>query len=342
MKVTPQEHSTITSFFNQALDKGAIEHAPIIAVHKLTGDASSRNYYRLQTTSANYIVCLDQPFSAQRHPFLEVHQFLQQTGVRVPVIYDYDGPGGLLLEEDLGDHTLLAYSKNFTPQTELTTYKKCVDIMLKFQSTSLKKKSYSFQQLQFDQAKLDREVSFSIHHFLSFLAGSRSAKWSQDAERIKSEFKQINQALSAREKVFTHRDFHSRNIVVKQEELVVIDFQDARMGLPQYDLVSLLEDCYYGLDHANKENLKKYYFSQLPGIANDQRDYQSFSHHYDLATIQRVFKAIGTFAFIFNTKSDARYLKYIGFALEKIKKIMQRHPSLHPLKESLLSIYYEN
>ena len=342
MKITPQEHSTITSFFNRSLDKGAIEQAPIIAVHKLTGDASSRKYYRLQTTSANYIACLDQPFSEQRHPFLEVHQFLQQTGVRVPAIYDCDGPKGLLLEEDLGNNTLLTYGKNFTPQTELTTYKKCIDIMVKFQSAALKKKSYSFQQLQFDQAKLDQEVNFSLHHFLSFLVGSRSAKWSRDVERIKDEFKQINQALSAREKVFTHRDFHSRNIVVKQEELVVIDFQDARLGLPQYDLVSLLEDCYYELDSANKENLKKYYFSQLPCIANDQRDYQSFSHHYDLTTMQRVFKAIGTFAFIFNTKSDARYLKYIGFALEKIKKIMHRHPSLRPLKESLLSIYYEN
>ena len=318
MKITPQEHSTITSFFNRSLDKGAIEQTPIIAVHKLTGDASSRRYYRLQTTSTSYIACLDQPFSEQSYPFLEVHQFLQQTGTRIPAIYDRDGPGGLLLEEDLGDNTLLAYGKNFTPKTELTTYKKCVDIMVRFQSTSLKKKNYSFQQLQFDQAKLDREVNFSIHHFLRFLAGPRSTKWSQDVERIKSEFTQINQAISARKKVFTHRDFHSRNIVVKQGELVVIDFQDARLGLPQYDLVSLLEDCYYELDNANKENLKKYYFSQLPSIADDQRDYQSFSHHYDLATIQRVFKAIGTFAFIFNTKSDARYLKYIGFALEKI------------------------
>jgi aminoglycoside/choline kinase family phosphotransferase len=159
---------------------------------------------------------------------------------------------------------------------------------------------------------------------------------------VYDEFQKIHGRLIEKEMVLTHRDFHSRNIMVKNDELIIIDFQDARWGIPQYDLVSLLEDCYYELDSTVKENLKKYYYNALESVVKDQGSFEEFCSLYDDMAIQRVFKAIGSFAYIYNKRSDVRYLKYIGFAMEKLKRIMLKSPKYDILRKSIFKFYYDS
>lgn len=140
--------------------------------------------------------------------------------------------------------------------------------------------------------------------------------------------------------MLTHRDFHSRNIMVKNNELIFIDFQDARWGIPQYDLVSLLEDCYYELAPANREALKKHYFNQLPASAHGQGSWADFNCNYDDMLFQRVFKAVGSFSYIYATRQDARYLKYIGFGMEKIRRALMADERYARLRQALFSAYY--
>ena len=130
--------------------------------------------------------------------------------------------------------------------------------------------------------------------------------------------------------------------MAKNHELAIIDFQDARLGIPQYDLVSLIDDCYYEIAHANKEDLKKYYFEHLFQIVDDQKNYTDFIYFYDLVCIQRTFKVLGTFSSLFNLKSKFQYLKYIGSAFEKLRKTMDKYTEFHSLKKNLASIYYGN
>ena len=342
MKSLDNSKAFIKSLFKSSLLKNAVKQEGIKEINRMSGDASSRIYYRLKTDSQSYVVCLDGSFSDESYPFLEVHKFLTQAKINVPLIHDFDSKKGYLLEEDLGDDTLLKYSSNFTVTQELEVYKKCVDLLIKFQCCPLGKNNYSFQQLRFDSQKLYSEVDFTINHFFNFLLGEKVKKWEGEIENVRKELKKVSDIIAEKSMVFTHRDYHSRNIMVKNGEFVIIDFQDARWGLPQYDLVSLLDDCYYELDSVNKENVKKYYFSQLSSIVDDQNSYCDFSYFYDLMCIQRVFKAIGTFVFIFNSRSDERYLKYIAFAFEKLKKILWKHQEFYRLRKSLAMIYYEN
>ena len=129
--------------------------------------------------------------------------------------------------------------------------------------------------------------------------------------------------------------------MVKNNELIVIDFQDARMGIPQYDLVSLLEDAYYEIGRQNKYNLKKYYWSNFLEDKKYQSSFEEFERLYSLMSIQRIYKAIGSFSFIHTTRGDVRYLKYIGFCFEKLRSVMNSLPELRDLKNTLSKIYYE-
>ena len=308
---------------------------PLESITEIAGDASSRKYFRLTTSSKSYVACLDRPFSKDNYPFIEVQQFLSQLNIPVPRLYHVEPSHGYLLQQDLGDTTLLHYSSQFDPKKELNTYKKCIDVLVRFQSCHLAPAAHSFQKKAFDEQTLNREVDFSIEHLSNFLLKDHS-RWQQEIHSIRDDFAQINKIIAQKSMVFTHRDFHSRNLMATKDGIVVIDFQDARMGLPQYDLVSLLDDCYYELDESNKENLKKYYFGQLCQIVEDQKSYSDFSHLYDLMCLQRTFKAMGTFAFL----SRSCYTKHIAFAFEKLKKVARKHND--SLRKNLSLIYYEH
>jgi aminoglycoside/choline kinase family phosphotransferase len=130
--------------------------------------------------------------------------------------------------------------------------------------------------------------------------------------------------------------------MVKNNKYIFIDFQDARWGIPQYDLVSLLEDCYYDIKEENRQKLKRYYFDNLDAAIHGQKSYEEFEVLYQDMTIQRVFKAVGSFCYIYNWRKDDRYLKYIGFAMEKIRRTMMDNPRYAELKTKLFQNYYAN
>ena len=122
--------------------------------------------------------------------------------------------------------------------------------------------------------------------------------------------------------------------MMKDGEPVVIDFQDARQGVSQYDLVSMLEDCYFQLSADNIEKLKKYYIEQS---FDENIDKEKFERIYDLMTIQRTFKAIGSFAYINQDRDDNRYLKYIGFGMEKLRNKFKKYPEYRDLFNLIMS-----
>jgi aminoglycoside/choline kinase family phosphotransferase len=130
--------------------------------------------------------------------------------------------------------------------------------------------------------------------------------------------------------------------MIKDSEQIVIDFQDARMGTPVYDLVSLLEDCYYQVSEKNKDALINYYFEKYFKAFEPTKTYEDFQYLYDMMAIQRVFKAMGSFAYIYADRKDQRYVKYMGFAFEKIRNIMIKYDSLAKERKILSGLYYAN
>lgn len=341
MKPEQAERFYIEELFNQSQEKNLVTKEKLDLVDKLTGDASTRRYYRLFTPSNSYVVCLDNPQTDESipHPFVSKQKFLESAGVRVPAIYDAQMARGYILEEDLGDVTFLTHLASINDKDqEYKLYHQVVKQLLVLHKLSRDQieKSALFN-LAFDHEKYMQEMDFTFKFFFVHFLKFTDTKITSE---IREELNRVCHRLAAQPMVLTHRDFHSRNIMVKGEELIFIDFQDARWGIPQYDLVSLLEDCYYELGTPNRENLKRYYFDNLPASSHGQGNWDTFCQLYNDMLIQRVFKAVGSFAYIYATRQDARYLKYIGFGMEKIRMTLMNDQRYSKLRKLLFSVYY--
>jgi aminoglycoside/choline kinase family phosphotransferase len=343
MKPEQAERFLIEELFNKTQEKDILKDEKLEEVDKLTGDASTRRYYRIFTTHGSYVVCLDNPFidGTEKHPFISVQVFLGKNGVRVPEIIDHNLPKGYSLQEDLGNVTLLHYlSGRNSSNDEKTIYKTIVDQLLELHKIphSAVNNSNLFQ-LKFDYQKYMDETRFTFKYFMNFFNKNHDENFITELEAL---FSPVMMRLAEQKMVITHRDFHSRNIMVKDSKFIFIDFQDARWGIPQYDLVSLLEDCYYDLNEENRQSLKRYYYDNLDKNIHGQQSYEEFLALYDDMLIQRVFKAVGSFCYIYNWRKDDRYLKYIGFAMEKIRRTMMDNPRYTELKKKLFQYYYAN
>jgi len=341
MKAEQSERILVEELFKKTIAKDLLHDELVENVEKLTGDASTRKYYRIWTSKTSYVVCLDNP-TEDEPTFVRLQRVLHNEKVRVPLIHDKELSTGYLLEEDLGDVTFLKEIALIANRTEeFDFYKKAIDLMASIHNVDVAKYSNEpFTKLAFDTEKLYAEMEFSKKYFLKMFLGLDVT--SAPVEALYKKLYDMCYKLSCEPRVLVHRDYHSRNIMIKNGEQIVIDFQDARMGTPLYDLVSLLEDCYYQLDADNKEKLTQYYFNTYFKKIDSTKTYDQFKYVYDMMAIQRVYKAIGSFAYIYADRKDLRYVKYIGYAFEKVRAIMLKHDEFAKERKILASLYYAN
>jgi aminoglycoside/choline kinase family phosphotransferase len=344
MKPEQSERILVEELFKKTISKNLLNDDVVENIEKLTGDASTRKYYRIWTSKTSYVACLDNPTvdPSDEPTFVKLQRVLHTEKVRVPLIFDKDLGTGYLLEEDLGDVTFLKeISLINTKSEEFDFYKKSIDLMAAIHQVDLEKyKEEPFIKLAFDTEKLFAEMEFTKKYFLKMYLGLDVN--TPGIEALYKKLYDMCYKLSLEPRVLVHRDYHSRNIMIKDGEQIVIDFQDARMGTPLYDLVSLLEDCYYQIDAGNKEKLTEYYFNNYFKKFDSTKSYTDFKYIYDLMAIQRVYKAIGSFAYIYADRKDLRYVKYIGYAFEKVRAIMLSHEEFAKERKILASLYYAN
>jgi aminoglycoside/choline kinase family phosphotransferase len=267
--------------------------------------------------------------------------------VDVPEVLDFDPRQGFILLEDLGDTTLLRSLQDVSdPAEERAYFERAIDAVVNLhaatgptQADEAEKTQIEGFKLRFDEEKLMWEVNFTIEHFYEkHLQRKISAK---DQKIMSDGFRKICSELAAEPTVFTHRDYHSRNLMVTEAgRYVMIDFQDARMGPAQYDLASLLRDSYYQLDESQIHHLTRYYLSQMKKRGAEIKDVAHFDRMFDLMAVQRNFKAIGSFASFLNRRGNPGYLKFIGNTFENIRRNLLKYPEFSPLREVLYHYYY--
>lgn len=318
----------------------------IDSITRIPGDASTRKYYRVKSNQQSFIVMRMDSFAelGSDLPFLKVQKHLSACGVDVPAVLDVDAERGFILLEDLGDVTLLKSLQDVNaPDTERHLFEKVIDSLVQFQvkaSLPSPQSGTNFEpfKLRFDCEKLMWEVKFAIENFYQIYLKREIAD--KDMAILLSGFNEIVAFLAEQPTVLTHRDFHSRNIMVISDRLVMIDFQDARMGPIQYDLSSLLKDSYYQLEDSQVSLLIDYYIAKYEALAGKQIDKGHFLKIFDLMSVQRNFKAIGSFASFMNRRGDSSYLKFIGNTFENIRRTLLRHPEFFKLRETLFQYYY--
>jgi len=313
-----------------------------VLVVSLAGDASTRRYLRVidRGTSLFVVSLYPEPFRYEALPFVNVTELLQQMPVPVPAILGEAGELGVLALEDLGDVTLQAHLGAGTAVERAALYRQAVGLIATMQrrGAELASPRYLPFSVAFDVGKLSWELDYFVKHFMVNYRGA--ALSDSDREALASEWQLIVGELAAEPRVFCHRDYHSRNLMLHGGRLVVIDYQDARMGPDTYDLVSLLRDSY--VDHSDEavDELVAYFLA-LKGRhgAADGGAYESdFRRRFDLMSLQRNLKALGTFGYQAAVRHTGIYIQYIPRTLQYVRRNLERYPRFANLQR-LLSVH---
>jgi aminoglycoside/choline kinase family phosphotransferase len=307
----------------------------------LAGDASTRRYFRITPGEAESFVLAvyPEPFDAARLPFLNVAQLFAAMPVPIPRVRDVAADLGIVALDDLGDVTLQAAITGVPPGPEgpglhpeapaQTTawYRDAVEIIATIQQrgTALEDARFLPYGLAFDVEKLTFEMEFFIAHFLEGHRGVRLAP--EDAKTLRRELAIVMSELAAEPRVVCHRDYHSRNLMVRDGRLVVIDFQDARMGPDTYDLASLLRDSYVELSASDVDTLVAVFLERT----GQSRDAEAFGRRFDLMALQRNLKALGTFGYQASVRGNDAYLPYVSRTLGYVRDNLRRHPRFDPM-----------
>ena len=280
---------------------------------QLAGDASSRKYYRIVFDTQSRVLMSWEPFQdPDNYPFLNVQRHFARVDVRVPKVEALAPELGVVLLEDLGDLTLeRKFWENQNQAHALPFYFQAVDEIVKihFLATKPVKPPSVCQTTMFDTAKFMWEMNYAREHFLEKVGGINLSD--ADQKKLQAEFHQICDTLDRQPKFVCHRDYHSRNLMLKLGRIYVIDFQDARTGPIQYDLVSLVHDSYVNLWPESIDTILEDYKDKAEAVGPKGVIRPDFDEIFKLQTIQRCFKACGSFTSFFNMRKDTRYLKYI-------------------------------
>lgn len=316
--------ATVDEYFQTFLEKHL--RSDDFKVYQLAGDASVRRYYRVSQNHQSWVLMRWEPFDPSNYPFLSVLNHFAKNSIRVPRVIGMDERLGLVLLEDLGDLTLeRKFWESQNQEASLSFYKQAVDELVKihFHSTLDRSECTAFH-IRFDVEKFLWEMKYGQDNLLSGVCKFQfSEKLNAD---LTSVFIDICERLDREPKFIAHRDYHSRNLMIKLNEMRVIDFQDARLGPIQYDLVSLLRDSYVNLNDQMCHILTEDYLQKANSFLPDDFSREHFDRIYELQTIQRCFKACGSFSSFYNHRNDTRYLKYISHTLRKVLKSLEHFP----------------
>ncbi len=318
-----------------------------IRTQPLEGDASDRKYARLivegrgRDDGVSFVLMklsspwVPPPGSQREIPFVDIAAHLREKGIPVPrVLVDASKEGHVLLE-DVGEVTLQSHLEKASARERRRRYESAVAILVRMQSEGSRASSRPCHALTyaFDAETFFRELCFFREHALEGLWGHRMS--GEVRSELENHFLRLCTEIAEIPRVFTHRDYHSRNLMVQQDRLVVLDFQDARLGPITYDLASLLRDSYVSLEPGLQEALISRYreLARRAGLACE--DPEEFERAFLRTALQRNLKAIGTFAYQAVVKGVDRYLPYIPKTVRSIRLALEKDTELDPFKRAL-------
>lgn len=308
----------------QALQQWLNQHfsSEKIQLTALTGDAGFRRYYRFRHQD-NSFIAVDAPVDKSNNAaFVFMQEKLSRKNVLVPEIIAVDLSLGFFCLADFGE-TLLA--DVLTSENMAVTYQKAIDILPSIQSALAEN---SKQLPQYDLRLITTELQiFSEWLLAEHLSLILTA---HEQQQLAHCFDILTENMLSQPQVMVHRDYHSRNIMVlENNDFGIIDFQDAVIGPITYDLVSLLRDCYLRWPPEQVTQLLKYYIdtvaSQHSLIAITRQQWQRW---FDLTGLQRHLKASGIFARLHHRDNKSGYLPDIPLTLNYIVEVSKQYPEL--------------
>ena len=290
-------------------------------VSSLAGDASFRRYFRLHTDGLTRVIMDAPPGKETLAPFMNIANVLSKNGIHTPTVFAVDYTQGFALLEDLGDRLLLS---ELTHDNADALYNMAMNALIQIQSTPVTDPLLP----AFDKAFMLSEVSLFREWFLNaYLAITLDA---EETLLLDNTFDWLTTQITHQPQVFVHRDYHSRNLIVTDEAMGVIDFQDAMHGPHTYDLVSLLKDCYIQWP-AEKITQWLAYFYQTRPQAEASGSLADFTRAFDLCGLQRHLKVLGIFCRLHLRDSKPAYLRDLPLTFNYVMACLETYEELQPL-----------
>jgi aminoglycoside/choline kinase family phosphotransferase len=289
-------------------------------------DASFRRYFRVQGDDS-FIVMDAPPPQEDCRPFVEIAGYLVGMGLNATRVIEADLKRGFLLLSDLGSTQYLGVLES-DPAAAGKMYQDALDALLVLQRQGRKMQSnlpsYDSELLHFELS-LFHDWLCERHLGIEFSVADEGA-WQACCDAL------VKDAMQ-QEKVFVHRDYHSRNLMVTgNNNPGILDFQDAVEGPLTYDLVSLLKDCYVKWPAAEIAEWATYFYERLPEAAQESGA-SKFMRHFDLMGVVRHLKAAGIFARLLHRDGKTGYLKDVPRTLSYIVDIAPQYAELDFLGE---------
>lgn len=305
-------------------------NSPLI---KVAGDASFRSYYRItaaQSTTGTSLILMDAPPDKESsESFIRLAKAWHAQGVKVPAVVAYDLVLGVALLEDFGDMQLMQRVKADLASADKLYHQALQQLMgiQKLKNNDLP--SYSAELLSRELALFD---DWLLKDLLNLAPENLPKNWRKFQQKL------ITNALE-QPQVTVHRDYHSRNLMVLADNsLGIIDFQDAVIGPCTYDAVSLIRDCYLDWPAATQQAWLNYFYqlhcqaaekeAAEKETAENSVSLAEFTHWFDLMGMQRHLKAAGIFARLWLRDGKASFLQDVPLTLQHLLRAAKHYPEL--------------
>ncbi len=289
-----------------------------------SNDASFRRYFRVTfDDDASTLIVMDAPPEHEDcRPFLQVQSLFAASGAPVPQVFEQDLEQGFLLLSDLGSTTYLAA---LNADNARALYGEATDALVKIQLASA-----PGVLPEYSRELLLRELEL----FPTWYLAKHKGVTLTDAHRstLDAAFEEILKVNLAEPKVFVHRDYHCRNLMLTTPNPGVIDFQDAVFGPITYDSVSLFRDAYIEWEEQQVLDwLIRYWEKARKAGLPVRADFGEFYRDFEWMGVQRHIKVLGIFARLFHRDGKEGYLKDMPLVMKYLRAACARYTALKPL-----------
>jgi aminoglycoside/choline kinase family phosphotransferase len=285
------------------------------SIQLLSDGGSDRTFYRVSERGRTAVLLVDSGEELER--YLGVCRFLRDCGIAAPECYAIDVGASSLLMEDLGSLHLDTAVDGSEPGQELGLYRECIDMIVSMETTATERmlETGFLGQRRFGMQVLIGETDYFAAEFIGrYCPVQLDEGWEEERTALA-------RFLASQNPVFMHRDFQSRNLIVKEGRIRVIDFQSAHRGPGLYDVASLLKDPYHPLP----AELRLVLLEELHGRLKERsapvpREFEAFHEAFVLAGIQRNLQALAAFVRLGVVKGKKRFLESIPPALDLLEE----------------------
>ena len=308
-------------------------HDAAVEISPIEKGGSDRKFYRIRLSSEHTLILVKYTLEREENRrYVEIAEFLAAQKIRVPKIYFHDPSEGLIWIEDLGEADLWSY-RDESWLVRRAFYESALEEIAKLHGVSEAQASKIGHELpaEFNAALYVWEQHYFFENCLGRYFGLDGEK-SRTLMQLPA-LSNIAEHLASLPRVLVHRDFQSQNIVMRNGQAHLIDFQGMRLGLAEYDLASLLYDPYVRLSAAECEELLLHY--RTIAAANNKPVRAQFDETLRRCAMQRLMQALGAYSFLGLVKGYNDFLQYIPKAVRSLRNVVAKIDNLKPLESFL-------